>query len=86
VSDIAVDIERIVLPNGILSSTSIERFGEMVEFELQRMLSGSGLAGIVNDGDIARVRVPAMGLTSPHSDSYLASRIAQRIVDGIRIG
>jgi hypothetical protein len=85
-SEIFVDIEKVVFTNISVSPSRIEHIREAVEMELQRLLRERGIADTVTGGEIERVSSPGIRLAEPYSESYLAARIAQRIAAAIGHG
>ncbi|MHC4204646.1 MAG: hypothetical protein ACYSTT_08340 [Planctomycetota bacterium] len=83
-SDIFVDIERIVLSDLALPPERAERLRGLVGQKLQHLLEQEGLAdGLVNR-EVSDLSVPMIHPAEMQSDNRLASSVAQRIAQVLK--
>jgi hypothetical protein len=77
--DISVDIGQLVLDGIGIETRNSQRFGQMTETALMRLVEQRGLPSGIEGGDISEVRVPEMSLPMNAGDRQVAGVIAQAI-------
>ncbi len=79
-----VEIDRIVLYGTQMSPGRAEGLRMMIESELSRILTDEGLAGVLEEGEISRLKAERVEWAG--SDSLLARGLAQSIAGGLLEG
>ena len=79
-----VEIDRIVLTDLDVTPDRAERIRALVEAELQHLLAQDGWPDDLAGGEVHHLDAPTMHVAEPHSDSRLASGLAQSIAQTVR--
>ena len=78
-----VGIDRIILTDLGVTPGRAERLRALVEVELQQLLEGGGWPDGLAGGEVSHLDAPAMHIVESHSDSDLASGLAQSIAQAV---
>ena len=85
-SEINIEIDRIVLTGLRVPPERAEHIRALVEVELQRLLEGGGRFDRMDGGEVLHMEASAINMTEPHNDARLASGLAQSIAQALQSG
>jgi porphobilinogen deaminase len=79
-----IEIDHLVLTDLGLTPEWTEHIRGSVEMELQRLLTQERFADVLASGELSRLEAPTIHVAERHSDSSLASSLAQSIAHALR--
>jgi hypothetical protein len=79
-----IEIDRIILTDLGVTPDRAERLRALVEMELQRLLAQDGWPDGLANSEVGHLDALPVHLAGPHSDSRLASGLAQNITQTLQ--